>query len=361
MAEPLRIPSVDQTKFMVYGATGYTGQLVVAEAVASGLRPVLAGRSAEKLARTARRWGLETRTVALGDADGLVSALQDVAVVLHCAGPFSRTAEPVVDACLRTHTHYLDITGEVAVFEALAARDTAASQAGIMILPGVGFDVLPSDCLIADLATRHPGGQRVRLGFAALSGVSRGTLRTVLEGLGDIRIRCDGAIVRVAPGSLRHEFDFGEGPDAALISVLGDVATAYRSTGIPNIETYSQANRQFRLLTWTGRRLGWLLARRLPRHVLDIGIKWGPAGPTERERQASSAIFVAEIEDADGNRATARLRAPDPYGFTAKAATAIAAHALRGDLKIGYQTPSSAYGADFVRQFEGVEWDQLES
>ena len=351
---------MDQTRLMVYGATGYTGRLVAAAAAASGLRPVLAGRSAERLARTAGRRELETRAVALGDADGLASALRDVAVVLHCAGPFSQTAEPMVEACLRTRTHYLDITGEVAVFEALAARDAAATRAGIMVLPGVGVDVLPSDCLIADLAARHPGGRRIRLGLAARSGVSRGTLRTVLEGLGDFRIRRNGALVRVAPGSLRHAFDFGEGPDAALVSVLGDVATAYRSTGVADIETYGQASRQFRLLTWTGRRLGWLLARRLPRRLLDIGIRRGPAGPGERERQGSAAVFVAEIEDAAGRRATARLRVPDPYGFTAKAATAIAARALRGDLKIGYQTPSSAYGADFVRQFEGVEWDRPE-
>ena len=117
-----------------------------------------------------------------------------------------------------------------------------------MVLPGAGFDVVPSDCLIADLAAAHPNGRCVRLGLAVRSGVSRGTLRTALGDFGNFPIRRNGAIVPVAPGSLRHEFDFGEGPSTALVSGWGDVATAYRSTGIADIETYTQANRQFRSL-----------------------------------------------------------------------------------------------------------------
>jgi len=349
---------MSQMKLMIYGATGYTGQLVVAEAVAGGLRPVLAGRSAKKLAALTRWSALEKRTVAVGDADGLTGALEDITVVVNCAGPFSRTAEPVVEACCETGTHYLDITGELAVFEALAARDAAARQANIMVLPGAGCDVLPSDGLSADVAARHPGGQCLRLGMAARSGFSQGTLRTILDGLNNFRIRRDGAIVRVEAGSLRHDFDFGEGPNAAVVSVLGDVATAYRSTGIANIETYSQASRPVELLTWTARRFGGLLTMRLPRRLLDAVIQQGPAGPDEGERRGSHATFVAEIEGADGERATARLRVADPYGFTAQAVVAIAARVLQGDVRPGYQTPSLAYGADVVRQFDGVEWDR---
>ena len=349
---------MSQPKLMIYGATGYTGQLVVAEAVTGGLRPVLAGRSPQKLAALTRWSALDKRTVAVSDADGLTSALEDITVLVNCAGPFSRTAHPVVEACCKTGTHYLDITGELAVFEALAACDAAARQAKIMVLPGAGCDVLPSDCLIADLAARNPGGRCLRLGLAARSGFSQGTLRTVLDGLDNFRIRRDGAIVRVEAGSLRHDFDFGEGPNAALVSVLGDVATAYRSTGIANIETYSQTSRPVELLMWTARRFGGFLTMRWPRRLLDAVIRQGPAGPGERERRTSHATFVAEIEGADGERVTARLRVADPYGFTAAAVVAIAARVLQGDVRLGYQTPSLAYGADFVRQFDGVAWDR---
>ena len=230
---------------MVYGATGYSGQLVAAQAVEAGNRPVLAGRSEDKLAAMAGSLGLETRAFGLEDVDRIAAALRDIKVVLHCAGPFSRTAAPMFEACLRARTHYVDITGEVAVCEALAARDAEARRAGIMVLPAAGFDVVPSDCMIADLARRNPAGRILRLGLATRSGTSRGTMRTVLESVNDFRIRRDGAVTRVAPGSLRHEFDFGEGPVEALVSVLADVSTAWWSTGIRNSETYNRAGRTF--------------------------------------------------------------------------------------------------------------------
>ena len=187
---------MSQPKLMIYGATGYTGRLVAAEATKSGVWPVLAGRSEERLRAVAGPLGLETRAVSLDTADLLAAALEDITVVLHCAGPFSRTALPMFEACLTAGAHYLDITGEVAVCEALAARDTAAREAGIMVLPSAGFDVVPSDCLIADLAARCPGGRVVRLGVATHSGASRGTMRTILESVNNFRIRRDGAIER---------------------------------------------------------------------------------------------------------------------------------------------------------------------
>ena len=345
------------TKLMIYGATGYTGRLVAAEAVDAGLRTVLAGRSAQKLESMARTFGLTTTAFGLDDVDRLAAALADIDVVLHCAGPFSQTAAPMFEACLVSGTHYIDITGEIAVFETLAARDEEARRAGIMVLPGAGFDVVPSDCLIADLAARYPGGHALRLGLATHSGVSRGTMRTVLESVNDFRIRRDGVIARVAPGSLRHEFDFGDGPAAALVSALGDVTTAWWSTGIPNIETYSRAGRRFRMMTRVSRWWGWLLAGRMAQAVLNKRVDRGTPGPSVAERRTSYGVLVAEIEDSGGGRAAARMRVPDPYGLTAKTAVAIAARALGGDFHVGYQTPSSAYGADFIRQFDGVEWE----
>lgn len=370
---------------MIYGATGYTGRLVVAEAVEAGVWPVLAGRDAGKLravadafgmpaggelgaapdalgtagGRESRRAPLETRAFELGDPEAIARALRDIDVVLHCAGPFSRTAVPMFEACLGTGAHYVDITGEIAVCEALAARDGEAQRAGIMALPAAGFDVVPSDCLIADLAARHPGGRVVRLGLLVRSGASRGTIKTVLEGVNAMRIRRDGRIRRVTAGSLRHEFDFGRGPDAALVTPLADVSTAWWSTGIENIETYNRAGRRLSQLARLSRWFGWLLAWRAAQALLRRLVDRGPPGPSDAERGTSEAVMVAEIEDARGRRAAARMRVPDPYGFTAKALVAIGVRVLNGDLKAGYQTPSSAYGADFVRRFDGVEWELL--
>lgn len=350
---------MSQGTLMIYGATGYTGKLVTAEALDAGLQPVLAGRNADKLQSMARSSGLETRAVALGDVNRLAGAMQDVTAVLNCAGPFSHTALPVFEACLQTGAHYLDITGEISVFATLRARDREAREAQIMVLPGAGFDVVPSDCLIADLARRHPGGRIVRLGLATQSGVSRGTARTVLQNLNNFQIRRDGEIVRVPAGSLRYEFDFGEPPRAALVTALGDVATVYQSTSIANVETYHQATRPVRRMMQMSRWMGGLVTRKISQRVLNVAISRGPPGPTDAERRESYAVLVAEIENAIGGRSAARMRVPDPYGFTAKTAVAIAAQTLRGHLKVGYQTPSLAYGADFIRQFDDVEWEIL--
>ncbi len=357
-------------RLLIYGATGYTGQLVASEAVEAGVWPVLAGRDAGKLAAMGDSFAVaagggsgrgppEIRAFDLDNAAGIAAALRDIDVVLHCAGPFSRTALPMFEACLEAGAHYVDITGEIAVCEALAARDAEAREAGIMVLPAAGFDVVPSDCLIADLAARHPGGRVLRLGLLVRSGPSRGTMKTALEGVNAMRIRRDGGVRRVSAGSMRHEFDFGRGPAAALVTPLADVSTAWWSTGIENIETYYRAGRRLPRLMRLSRWFGWLLAGRTAQALLRGLVDRGPPGPSDAERRTSEGILVAEIEDVRGRRAAARMRVPDPYGFTAKALVAIGVRVLRGDFKPGYQTPSTAYGADFVRQFDGVKWEVL--
>src|SRR5215211_4167475 len=137
------------SNFLIYGSYGYTGQLIVARAIQEGMRPILAGRSEKKLRAQAEQSGLDCRAFSLSDSAKLDSALLDVDAVLHCAGPFVHTYRQMAEACLRTRRHYVDISGEILGFEALAAMDSQAKAAGIMLLPGAGFDVVPSDCLAA--------------------------------------------------------------------------------------------------------------------------------------------------------------------------------------------------------------------
>jgi short subunit dehydrogenase-like uncharacterized protein len=179
-------------QFVIYGANGYTGALTARAAVERGMRPILAGRNAAALAALAGELGLDYRVVALDDPAGLDNLLDGVTAVLHCAGPFVFTSQPMADACLRNGVHYLDITGEIGVYEALAARDAAAKTAGVMLLPGVGFDIVPSDCLAAHLKRRLPSATRLTLGLRALGGVSQGTALTGLEAMA----RGEGGMVR---------------------------------------------------------------------------------------------------------------------------------------------------------------------
>jgi short subunit dehydrogenase-like uncharacterized protein len=169
---------------LIYGVTGYTGQLILARALAEGLRPIVAGRDAAAVQALAAPHALTARVASLDNASAMDSLLDGVRVVLHCAGPFSRTSAPMVSACLRRGVHYLDITGELQIFEAAAARDAEAKRAGVMLMPGTGFDVVPSDCLAAHLHRRLPEATTLALGFRALGGVSRGTALTMVEGLG---------------------------------------------------------------------------------------------------------------------------------------------------------------------------------
>jgi short subunit dehydrogenase-like uncharacterized protein len=341
---------------LVYGSTGYTGRLVVAEALARGVRPVLAGRTAAAVAAQAEPLGLAWRAAALDDGRALDDALDGVTVVLHCAGPFSRTWRAMSDACLRRRAHYLDITGEIAVFEALAARDAEARAAGIMLLPGVGFDVVPSDCLAAHLARRLPDAARLALAFDAVGRPSRGTRATMVEQLGRPgAVRRGGRIVPVPPAHHTRRVDFGEGRvrDATTIP-WGDVSTAWHSTGIPDVAVYMAMPAGLRRAAAASRWIAPVLASGPVQRALARRVQAGPAGPSDAERARGASLLWGEAVAADGRRAEARLRGPEGYTLTAMSAVHLARRALAGDAPVGFQTPSRAYGADVVLELPGV-------
>ncbi|HUF27733.1 MAG TPA: saccharopine dehydrogenase NADP-binding domain-containing protein [Gemmatimonadaceae bacterium] len=341
---------------LIYGSTGYTGRLIVDEARARDLHPILAGRDGDAVRTQARSLGLEWRVARIDDPTALDAALAGVTVVLHCAGPFAHTWRAMSDACLRRRAHYLDITGEITVFEGLAGRDAEARAAGIMLLPGVGFDVVPSDCLAAHLARRMPGAVRLSLAFRATGGASRGTLSTMIENLGSPgAIRRDGRIVPVPPAWRTRRIDFGDGHrrDATTIP-WGDVSTAFHSTGIANIEVYVSMRRALRWAVIASRWLGPLLRSGAVRRTLAARVRSGPPGPGEAARERGSSRLWGEAVAADGLRVEARLRGPSGYVLTAQTAVHLAAKALGGQAPAGFQTPSRAYGADVILEIPGV-------
>jgi short subunit dehydrogenase-like uncharacterized protein len=341
---------------LIYGSTGYTGRLIVAEALARGLRPTLAGRNPDTVRAQAESLGLPWRAAAIDDPAALDAALEGATAVLHCAGPFAHTWRAMSDACLRTRVHYLDITGEIAVFEGLASRDAQAQSAGIMLLPGTGFDVVPSDCLAAHLARRLPNAVRLALAFRALGGASRGTLSTMIEGLGSPgAIRRDGRIVPVRPAWRTRQIDFGDGKlrDATTIP-WGDVSTAFHSTGIPNVEVYVSMRPALRRAAIASRWLGPVLRSGIVRRALASRVRSGPAGPSDEARARGASLLWGEAVAADGRRVESRLRGPNGYELTAQTAVHLAAKVLGGGVRAGFQTPSRAYGADVILEIPGV-------
>lgn len=340
---------------LIYGANGYTGELVARHAVARGLRPVLAGRTRERVAPLATELGLEARAFGLDDGAALAAGLGGARVVIHCAGPFSHTAKAMADACLAAKVHYLDITGEAVVFESLAARDREAKAAGVMLLPGAGFDVVPSDCLAAHLKRRLPTATALALGFHASGAVlSRGTTNTMVENLehGGL-VRKNGVLTRVPSGWKTRSIDFGRGPRQAVTIPWGDVATAFHSTGIPDVEVYTPAS----TLTVASMRLSRLAAPLLGSAPLQAFFKKRiaarPAGPTPEQRRRGQCFLWGEARD--GSRTVvSRLRTPEGYTLTALTAVAAAEKVLAGEAPAGFQTPSRAYGADFILEIPGV-------
>jgi short subunit dehydrogenase-like uncharacterized protein len=342
-------------QFLIYGANGYTGALIVRSAAERGMRPILAGRNRDAVAALASSLGYQHRAFALDDTSALDAAVAEAAVVLNCAGPFARTARPIVDACLRAGKHYLDITGEAAVFEALARRDAQAQAAGIMLLPGAGFDVVPSDCLAAHLKRRLPGARHLTLAFRVVSRTSWGTATTMVENVhhGGL-VRRDGKLVSVPAAHKTRVIDFGRGPVEAVALPWGDVATAFYSTGIPNIEVYTVFSPAMRGLLKISRRMGGLLASAPVQRLLKALIRLQPPGPSDAERARGLSLLWGEVIDDSGARCVSRMRAPEGYTLTAMTALALVERALAGDAPPGFQTPAKAYGPDFILQFPGV-------
>ncbi|MEQ8268962.1 MAG: saccharopine dehydrogenase NADP-binding domain-containing protein [Parvibaculum sp.] len=340
-------------RFMIYGATGYTGKLVARTAKALGMKPLLAGRNEARLKSIAAQHGFEYQAIALDETEALDAGLSQVDVVLHIAGPFSQTSKPMVEACLRTGTHYLDITGEIDVFEACAARNEAAEKAGVMIMPGVGFDVVPSDCLAAHMKARMPDAKELTLGISGLGHMSHGTAKTGVESIGKgTRIRRDDRIVS-AKKPLFREIDFGQGTKRAIAIGWGDVSTAWHSTKIPNITVYFESNPQFEQMAKLGGIARWVMSRGPMQRALKKRIEQQPEGPTDAQREEGFALLVGEAVNSDGERVQSRLKTPEGYTLTAMTSLEIVRRVLAGDAVPGFQTPSSVFGADFITEFDG--------
>ena len=342
--------------FLLYGSYGYTGNLIAEHAVREGLRPILAGRDETRLRAQAARLGLDYRVVPLSDASALDDALRATGLVVHAAGPFVLTWRPMVEACLRTGAHYIDISGEIEEFEAIAPLDAQAKEKGIMLLPGAGFDVVPSDCLAAHMKRRLPSATQLKLFIRSVGGggVSRGTARSAIENMQRaVRIRRDGKIVTVPPAWNVEERDFGRGL-VKLVSIgWGDVSTAYHSTGIPNVEVYMAFPKSAVNGLKAMRVIGPLLYNKPVKRLLQWFLRFQPEGPSEAQRTSGFSLMLAEASDG-AMVVKSKQRVPEGYQLTMLTATAIAKRILAEDLKPGFQTPSRAYGADYILEFPGV-------
>jgi short subunit dehydrogenase-like uncharacterized protein len=340
---------------LVYGAYGYTGSLVAEAATDRGLPITLGGRNGGKLRSLADDLDRPVVQFRLDDDAAVRAAIDDHDVVLNCAGPFVHTADPLVEAAIETATHYLDITGEITVFEAIHARDERARDAGVTLLPGVGFDVVPTDCLGAHLADRLPEAESLELAFEAEGPASDGTTRTSLRHLHEGgRVRRNGEIERVPLAWRDREVDFGDGTRSVVSIPWGDVSTAYHSTGIPDVTVY---------MSMSPGSIRWQRRLRAVTPLLKLGtVRWllgtllasGGDGP-DAETRAETGARVWGRASSENQAVESFLRTPNTYALTVDSAIEAAQRVLHDGVDPGFQTPSSAFGPDFVLDLPGVE------
>lgn len=341
-------------QWMIYGANGYTGELIAREAQQRGLKPVLGGRNAAKLAALGAELQLAHRTFALDDATQLADGLSGIELVLHCAGPFSATSAPMIEACLQAGTHYLDITGEIAVFEHAQAQHARAAQASIVVCPGVGLDVIPTDCVAAALKAALPDATHLALGFDSRSGFSPGTAKTSIEGLAQGgKLRENGQIRTVPLAHRVRSIDFGDGEKLAMTIPWGDVATAYYSTAIPNIEVFMPGSPAMIANARRANHLRWLLGLAPVQKLIKARITRSVRGPTAVQRAELPTYVWGEVRNAAGVTRTARIKCANGYALTITGSLAVVAFLASNRPAGGSYTPSRLCGAGLIETLPG--------
>ncbi len=351
------MPTTGSNKqFAIYGAYGYTGELIARFATQMGLKPILAGRNEQKLVRMSKQYDLPYEVVDLNNETQLNDLCLLVDAVIHCAGPFKHTFKPMLKACMKNGTHYLDITGELEVFEAIAQVSDRIEQTGITAMPGVGFDVVPTDCMAAYLKEKLPTATHLELAFMSIGGgVSHGTANTLIENIDEGgAVRMNGRIMKVPSAHKVKRISFGGKKPVTVVTIpWGDVSTAYYSTGIPNIEVYTAVNKRVLQFMKNANSMGWFLGKSVVKSLLKTVNGSRAAGPSDEQRKKAKSYVFGKVTDEAGNQFSAGLETLEGYTLTALCALHIVKKVLAGDLKIGFQTPSMAYGADLILEIQG--------
>lgn len=315
---------------LIYGATGYTGRMAAERARALGLNVEIAGRNQQRLASLTAQLGVNYRVFDADQAEGFLSG---ISVLLNFAGPFVQTAEPLMRACIKAGVDYLDITAEINVYRLAERLGAEAAANQVMLLPGVGWDIVPTDSLAVQVAGRVQGPTALNIALQVPGSMSRGSAMSVSEIIGaGLLARIDGELVATPDAEPRH-FDFGQGPVLCVPLSFGDLVTAWHSTGIRNIAMFV--------------------------HIAGDAFPQGdlsqlPDGPTPEQREAHRARAVVEVTDAKGAIARSIIETVNGYTYTPLAAVEAARRVLNGERQPGFATPARVFGGGFAESIAGT-------
>ncbi|WP_332693729.1 saccharopine dehydrogenase NADP-binding domain-containing protein [Bosea sp. (in: a-proteobacteria)] len=312
---------------MIYGAAGYTGSMVAEHARAAGLSIIVAGRSEAPLSELATKLGLPSRVFPADDPIAIAAALDGVDVLLNCAGPFMRTAEPMMRAAIAAGVHYLDVAAELDSYLLAEKLDADARTAGVMLLPGSGGSVAMLGSLASHAVPRIAQPRTIRIALRVTGSMSRGSAMSAAKNvMTETLVRRDG-LLQSRGSSETRPFDFGLGEVDCFPLTLPDLITIGRSTGAPNVETFVRVS-----------------GDAFPEGDLTAL----PAGPDAQQRDASRYQAAVEVTGADGAVARSILDTVNGYSFTALAAAEAARRVLAGEVCPGFQTPAGLFGAGFA-------------
>lgn len=312
---------------MIYGAAGYTGRMVTQHAQAAGLDIIVAGRAEDPLAQLAADLGLPYRLFSVDDSAAIAAALEGVDVLLNCAGPFARTADPLMRAAIAAGVHYLDFAAELDSYRLAEALDGDAEAAGVMLLPGSGGSVAMLGSLARHAADRVAQPCKVSIALHVTGVMSRGSAISATENLTtETLARVDGRLESRSPAETRT-FNFGQGDVDCFPLTLPDLITIWRATGAPDIETFVHVS-----------------GDAFPQGDLEAL----PAGPSAEQREANRYQAAVEVTGGDGAVARSVLDTVNGYTFTALAAAEAARRVLGGEVRPGFQTPAGLFGAGFA-------------
>jgi short subunit dehydrogenase-like uncharacterized protein len=339
--------------WILYGANGFTGAMIARHAAHKGSKPILAGRDPSAVAPVAEECGLQWRTFDLRDTVAVRAGLADVSAMVNAAGPFAFTHQPMLQACLSQGVHYLDISGEVDTFERCAKTHDTAIRQGVMVMPGIGFDMVPGDCLALHLKNKLPQADTLEIGLRYGGSLSRGTSKSALLTFGQgVQVRRAGALTTLTK-PLRRQFDFGDGPEPTVSITFADISVSWRTTGIPNITVYALETDELRQLNSLPRAVQKVMALKPVKTLMARRLDRLPDGPSQAEIAEHDTRLVAIATDRAGHTSSARLTMPQIYRVTASLVTAIADRVVGGDSTPGYRTPALQFGSDFITSIDG--------
>ncbi len=338
---------------MVYGANGYSAQLIIEELIQRGIKPILAGRNLESIQNVAEKFSCDYRVFDLNYDNESENSLEDIHTLINCAGPFKYTAKDMIDYCLATKTNYIDITGEIPAFAYAFGCNNRAKESGIVILPGAGFDVIPTDCLARRLSEQMPDAVKLKLGFVnRKGGISRGTTLTSLEFIsGKGKVRRNGKVVDSPLGEFSIKVKHRNFSMYGISIPWGDVFTAYISTRIPNIQVYMGVSK----FIFVSKQFVVLLLHlfNIPfiKRVSANFVSKNFTGPDKETRDNTKTFIWGMVENEKGERIEQSYCVLEGYNLTAKGATESALKIMSNELKPGTYTPSLAFGSDFLNIF----------